>query len=266
MLFPTAPARAGSAPATVTETDNPNGSGIPFYSVLKAGDDDERVWVYSKTKSPFHPRERLCVVHDYDPKVCGRVLEVRGNLTVIRNEFEREKFSPGELVQVLHVTRWPASVQGSSQGIFDDERKAETLFRFYTIAAVQPGSTVGGFLGAAWVPSWPLSNSFSLRGNLALSFLPKASGGYFAAPEYELYLSFWPIRYLALEGGAGAQTWVGFGGTRPLFSFDVVWRFRGGRDSFGELFDIVDRLFVSYGAFLDNQLVSELRLGIGFHF
>ena len=73
-----------------------------------------------------------------------------------------------------------------------------------------------------WRPGYFITDRFAIRANIAGASLKKADSGSFALLDLEAFLRYMPFSSLGLEGGAGVQDWVSFGGVHFASSVTLV--------------------------------------------
>jgi hypothetical protein len=111
----------------------------------------------------------------------------------------------------------------------------------------------------SWNPTFPITDTFQLRGNVELSLLKTATGQYFSATDFEALFS------LAADGGylelgGGIQNWSQNGGSHPVFSANIAAPFPH------DIWGFLDRFVLGYSAYLATPYVHEARIGLGVAF
>jgi hypothetical protein len=152
----------------------------------------------------------------------------------------------------------PASSSSWVSSIFKSRWYAFAQAGGIVVVQGSGGNTFSGIV--SWNPTFNLTPSWAVRGNLGMSVF-KGTGRFFVA-EYELLGAYsgLPIP-LMLEAGAGAQTWFGNGGTSFIASANGAWKLKTPVARF------IDRVYAGYTAcFFTDDLTHQIRAGIGLSF
>ncbi len=109
----------------------------------------------------------------------------------------------------------------------------------------------------AWAPQFQLNEILGVRGELGVTLLKTVVGDLFPAANYEVLGQLSLSNLLVVEAGGGVATWIGEGGTFPIFSLDLTTRPLAAGAQF----------FVGYSHFaMKGRPAEEFKLGfrIGF--
>ncbi|MCM2277374.1 MAG: hypothetical protein NDJ89_04805 [Oligoflexia bacterium] len=135
-----------------------------------------------------------------------------------------------------------------------------SLLEFRTngiFATNETGETYSGQLG--WNPSYLLSESLTLRGNVGGSVFKGALAEKFLVLDFGALAGYAISPALEAELGAGIQNWSSRG-TWFCATGTVSWNFEQ------RLLNLVDRVFAGYSRVFQTSASNEFRLGIGISF
>ena len=71
-----------------------------------------------------------------------------------------------------------------------------------------------------WTPRYAFNDKVGLRADFGFSPLARITGGLVASFDYSFLYSYNFSKHFQVEAGAGAQTWVNYGGTSALLKID----------------------------------------------
>jgi hypothetical protein len=131
-----------------------------------------------------------------------------------------------------------------------------TAFRVSLLAA--PDSAFGGFGSAkvAWVPAFLLGSGLNAKAVLGFSLYKDPAGSRFGAIDSQVLIDWNVISSFRVEGGGGAETWVGNGGVfgkltvNAAYEPDFPW------------FDFLDRVYVGYSRVMGSASAHLIELGV----
>ncbi len=150
--------------------------------------------------------------------------------------------------------------------IFPEEKKFASLaFRLSSVSAFQSGA-LSSSAELSWNPTYRLMPRLSLVGHFGFTAFNKAGGGSFLSTRYQALARYeTPESRFFGEAGPGAQTWVGFGGTRLTLTANFGYR---RNDGFGFKFldnlAFLDRFVAGYTMVMATPVVHQVSLGVGF--
>lgn len=131
------------------------------------------------------------------------------------------------------------------------------LFRCSLNSAYQATGGYSVSAGASWNPSYRLSDSIKIVGQLGASEYNTELDTYFTSLEYGAFAAFPIANKWEIEVGAGAEYWLGDGGNAnsPAINTNVVYD-RSGADI------TVKKIVIGYsGVIISNMFTHILKIG-----
>lgn len=174
------------------------------------------------------------------------------NLTFSKRTAPVEKPRPvAEEAKVVEETA-PAPTPELTSDKFD-------LFYLGGLVFTQSTGGKGYSASASWAPRFALAGDFQLQFELGALALKKVTSGLAMILDYEALLGL-SMDAFTLGAGGGGQTWIKYGGTRPVASA----RLGLSLDDLKEL--SIDQIVVGYTAVFDTNFTHFIRLGATFSF
>jgi len=164
-----------------------------------------------------------------------------------------------ELALILFSAPLRAEETGTSTSRFRllSARAAATTYSQASMPFVAGSSYI--FTGrAAWTPSYSLSSSMGLRGDLGVGFPRNVSGSFFFVANSEVFFDYRILEWMTAELGGGIQFWTDSSSIYPVATGGLVFPLKS------RFLGVIDRIVADYSlAFTGTFLTHQIQLGIG---